>query len=478
MNEFFAAVAVFSDFLWGGTWGDTRILPMGVVTIALLGTGLFFMLRLRFRPLRRLGPAFAVVWSGRSAQGSGEITPWQAISTALAGQVGTGNLAGVATAITLGGPGAVFWMWVTAIFGMAASFAESSLAVRFRERHPDGRFHGGPMYYIRNGLGSGWGWLAVLFCAGTMISSLVTGNMIQANSVTQSVLIAGDSLGVDVPSWAVGAGIAFLTFLVIIGGIKSIGAFAGRLVPAMALAYVVAALAVLALHAEHVGEAFALILRSAFGLEQAAGGVAGYGVLAAIRAGVARGLFSNEAGQGSTPIAHAAAQTQSPVRQGEVAMVGVFIDTIVICTMTALVILVVDGSYASQNGTATVEYAWQSTDLQASAITTAAFSQGIPGGQWIVLAAQFLFAYTTIIGWAYYGEQAAGYLFGDRSALPWRYLWVTFVFLGTLIVHVDGLWLLGDVANSAMLFPNVVAILALSGLVVAMAREADARPQR
>lgn len=475
MDEFFAAIALFSDFLWGGTWGEARILPMGVVTIALLGTGLYFMIRLRLRPLRRLGPAFAVVWSGRRAQGEGEITPWQAISTALSGQIGTGNLAGVATAITLGGPGAVFWMWVTAIFGMAASFAESSLAVRFRETHPDGRVHGGPMYYIQNGLGRSWRWLAVLFCIGTLVSSLVTGNMIQANSITQSMVHATESLGAPLPNWSVGLGIAFLTFLVIIGGIKSIGAFAGKLVPAMALGYVVAAVAVLALNFEHLGDAFALIIRSALGLEQAAGGVAGYGVLAAIRAGVARGLFSNEAGQGSTPIAHAAAKTASPVRQGEVAMVGVFIDTIVICTMTALVILVVDGNYPSQDGTATVAYAWQSTDLQASAITTAAFAQGIPGGAWIVLAAQFLFAFTTIIGWSYYGEQAAGYLFGDRSALPWRYLWVAFVFVGTVVVHVDGLWLLGDVANSTMLFPNVIAIVALSGVVVAMAREADSR---
>lgn len=474
MDGFFAGVETVSNFLWGGTWGSVRVLPVGVVTIALLGTGVYFMLRLRFRPLRRLGPAFAVLWRGRQAQGAGEITPWQAVSTALSGQVGTGNLAGVATAITLGGPGAIFWMWVTAIVGMAAAFAETSLAVRYREKHPDGHFHGGPMYYIRNGLGRRWGWLALLFCLGTLVSSLVTGNMIQANSITQSVVEAGRGIGLAVPGWAVGLSIALLAFLVIIGGIKSIGAFAGRLVPGMALAYVLAAGAVLLLNHEHVGDAFMLILRSAFGLEEAVGGVAGYGVLAAIRAGVARGLFSNEAGQGSAPIAHAAAKTDSPVRQGEIAMLGVFIDTIVICTMTALVILVVEGSFVTAGGTGAVAYAWQSTDLQASAITTAAFAQGIPGGQWIVLAAQFLFAFTTIIGWSYYGEQAAGYLFGDRSAMAWRCIWVLFVFVGALIQQVDGLWLLGDVANSAMLFPNVIAILALSGVVVALAREADA----
>jgi alanine or glycine:cation symporter, AGCS family len=297
--------------------------------------------------------------------------------------------------------------------------------------------------------------------------------MIQANSITQSVQETGRSIGFDIPGWSVGLTVAILAFAVIIGGIKSIGAVAGKLVPFMAIAYVLSALVVLVLNYEHIGDAFALIFRAAFGLEQAVGGVAGYGVLAAIRAGVARGLFSNEAGQGSAAIAHAAAKTNSPVRQGEIAMVGVFIDTLVICTMTALVILVVDGAYVSGGGTTTVEYAWQSTDLQASAITTAAFAQGIAGGAWIVLSAQMLFAFTTIIGWSYYGEQCIGYLFGDRSAVPFRYVWVVFVFIGTLIVNVDGLWLLGDVANSLMLFPNVVAIVALSGLVFAMAREAD-----
>ena len=183
MDGFFDAATTVSDFLWGGTWGDQRILPVGIITIALLGTGLIFMLRLGFRPLRRLFPAFGELWSGRKGAGEGEITPWQALSTALSGQVGTGNLAGVATAITLGGPGAIFWMWITALFGMAAAYAESSLAVRYREKHPDGHFHGGPMYYIKNGLGKHWGWLAVLFCIGTILSAIGTGGMIQANSM-------------------------------------------------------------------------------------------------------------------------------------------------------------------------------------------------------------------------------------------------------------------------------------------------------
>lgn len=472
MDAFFDGVTTFSDFLWGGTWGDTRILPVGIITIALLGTGLFFMLRLGFRPLLRVFPAFGELWSGRKSTGEGEITPWNALSTALSGQVGTGNLAGVATAITLGGPGAIFWMWVTALFGMAAAYAESSLAVRFRERHPDGQFHGGPMYYIKNGLGKNWGWLAVLFCIGTVLSAFATGGMIQANSVTQSALEAGTSLGFELQNWMVGIVLAALVFLVIIGGIKSIGNLAGKIVPVMAVAYVLCALFVLITHIDHIPGAFGQIFGQAFGFGQAAGGLAGYGVLAAVRAGVARGLFSNEAGQGSAPIAHAAAQTKNPVKQGEIAMLGVFIDTLVICTMTALVILVVEGAYPNDDGT-TAAYAWQATSLEASAITTAAFSNGMFAGAWVILAAQALFAFTTIIGWSYYAETSLTYVFGDWAAKPFRYVWVAVAFGGTLIVNVDGLWRFGDVANSWMLLPNVVALLMLSGVVVSMTKRFD-----
>tara|TARA_R110002072_G_C7921768_1_gene531097 strand:- start:49 stop:1545 length:1497 start_codon:yes stop_codon:yes gene_type:complete len=471
MDGFFELVFTISDFLWGGTWGDQRILPVGIVTIALLGTGLYYMIMLGGRPILRLFPAFGELWGGRKSKGEGEITPWNALSTALSGQIGTGNLAGVATAITLGGPGAIFWMWVTAVFGMAAAYAESSLAVRFRERHPDGHYHGGPMYYIRNGLGKGWGWLAVLFCLGTLLSAVATGGAIQANSVTQSAVEAGTSLGLTIPPWAVGLVLAALVFIVIIGGIKSIGNVAGKIIPVMALAYVLAALYVLITHAGHIPGAFAQIFEHAFGIREAAGGIAGYGMLAAVRAGVARGLFSNEAGQGSAPIAHAAAQNKNPVKQGEIAMLGVFIDTMIICTMTALVILVVEGAYPSAGGV--VSYAWQSADLEASAITTAAYSEGMIGGAWVVLAAQALFAFTTIIGWSYYAEQSITYLTGDWAARPFRYLWVVVAFGGTLITNVDGLWRFGDIANATMLLPNVVAILMLSGVVFVMTKRFD-----
>jgi AGCS family alanine or glycine:cation symporter len=473
-----------SGFIWGGTWGETRLLPVGLLAVVLLGTGLFYMVRLGFRPLRRFLPAIGELWAGRKSQGKeGDITPWQALSTALSGQVGTGNLAGVATAISLGGPGAIFWMWMTALLGMAAAFAESSLAVKYRETHGDGRIHGGPMFYIKNGLNKGkgglsgpFGWLAALFCIGTIISATATGGMIQANSITESVLQTGTELGMGIPNWAVGIVLCALVFLVIIGGIKSIGSVAGKVVPFMALFYVLTALVVLILHIDKVPGAFATIFSYAFGFEQALGGAAGYGVLQAIRYGVARGLFSNEAGQGSAPIAHAAAQTKSPVAQGEIAMIGVFIDTIVICTMTALVILVASGAYPGPDGT-TVEYAWQST-LNSSAITTAAFANGIPGGQWVISIALALFAFTTIIGWSYYAQQAAGYLFGDWTSMPIRYVWVVVIFAGTLVTDTVTLWRFGDIANATMAFPNLIAILLLSGVVALMAREADEKAKR
>lgn len=473
-----------SNFIWGGTWNGAQILPLGFLAVILLGTGLYYMVRLGGRPIRRFVPALKELWAGRKAQGeSGDITPWQALSTALSGQVGTGNLAGVATAISLGGPGAIFWMWITALLGMACAFAESSLAVKYRETHPDGRIHGGPMFYIKNGLNKGragfggwFGWLAMLFCIGTLISAVATGGMIQANSITESIIQTGNELSFSIPTWGVGLVLAALVFLVIVGGIKSIGSVAGKVVPFMALFYVAVAFVVIMMNIVHVPEAFGLIFSHAFGWHEAVGGAAGYGMMQAVRYGVARGLFSNEAGQGSAPIAHAAAQTKSPVAQGEIAMIGVFIDTIVICTMTALVILVAEGAYPAEGG-GVVAYAWQST-LNSSAITTAAFASAIPGGQFVITVALALFAFTTIIGWSYYAQQAASYLFGDWVTKIIRYIWVVIVFAGCLVVDTVTLWRFGDIANASMAFPNLVSILLLSGVVATMAREADDKLKR
>ncbi len=541
-----------AGFIWGGTWGDTVVIPgqIGPLAILLLGTGLYMMIRLGARPLRRFVPALTEVWQGRKAQGEdGAITPWQALSTALSGQVGTGNLAGVATAITMGGPGAIFWMWVVALFGMALAFSESSLAIKYRETDEYGRINGGPMYYIKNGLGKKWTWLAVIFCLGTIFSAMATGSMIQANSITEAALETGSSVfNLSIPNWIVGVVLAALVFAVIIGGIKSIGSFAGKVVPVMAALYVLVALIVLIMNIQDVPGAFMQIIGSAFGWQEAAGGAAGYGVMQAVRYGIARGLFSNEAGQGSAPIAHAAAQTKNPVMQGEIAMIGVFIDTIVICTMTALVILTVQGDFKKSpalmaahacEGTAVelplnpdagegvtytidqlfpsayedgradtiarvgppaqsyllacqaagvdvsqqaldaagnpevlmdVKHAWE-TDANSAAITTRAYGAAFPGGEFIVPIALFFFAFTTIIGWSYYGEQAVTYLIGEWATHPFRYLWVLVVFGGAVVTNTDALWLLGDIANASMAFPNLIAIIALSGVVLAMHRK-------
>ena len=586
MESIVDLIETISGFIWGGTWGDTRILPVGPLAIVLLGTGIYMMVRLGGRPLKRFLPALGEVWAGRKAQSEdGAITPWQALSTALSGQVGTGNLAGVATAITLGGPGAIFWMWVVALFGMALAFSESSLALKYRETDEYGRINGGPMYYIKNGLGKHWGWLAVIFCLGTLFSATATGSMIQANSITEAALEVGSaSFGISIPNWLVGGILAALVFAVIIGGIKSIGSVAGKVVPVMAALYVAIAFLVLVLNAPKVPGAFMEIIYSAFGWKEVFGGAAGYGVLAAVRAGIARGLFSNEAGQGSAPIAHAAAQTKNPVMQGEIAMIGVFIDTIIICTMTALVILTVTGDFekspslmaakycdsqgiemplSSKDGdtrysvgdlfpsayedgreikivasgtmaqsyletcrtagttfdgvfewsdeTVTamrdakkaatgkfdvmtvpeaaaeeaaffetalaaavdanvkikVDHAWE-TDANSAAITTRAYGAALPYGEWIVPIALFFFAFTTIIGWSYYGEQALTYLVGEWATHPFRFAWVIVVFAGAMVTNTDALWLLGDIANASMAFPNLIAICALSGVVIAM----------
>lgn len=463
-------VVMISDFIWGGNWGDQRLLPMGPIAIILLGSGLFFMIRLGARPLRRLGPAIGEVWAGRKGNGDpNQITPWQALSTALSGQVGTGNLAGVATAITLGGPGAIFWMWITAFFGMALAFAESSLAIKYRETDEYGRINGGPMYYIKNGLGKKWVWLSVLFCIGTIFSAMATGGMVQANSITQTVVRSAEASGFALPAWVVGLVIAVLTFVVIIGGIKSIGSVAGKVVPFMAALYVGVAFIVLMMNAPQIPSALWLIISSAFGLQEAAGGATGYLVLAAMRAGIARGLFSNEAGQGSAPIAHAAAQTKNPSVQGEIAMIGVFIDTLVICTMTALVILTTTGTWTTETGEVTT-HIWEAANLQASAITNEAYSIALPGGGIFVSVCLALFAFTTIIGWSYYAEQAITYLLGEWATTPIRFLWVGVIFIGA-IAQVQLVWMFGDLANASMAFPNLIAIIALSGVVLAIHRK-------
>ncbi|MCB2084316.1 MAG: sodium:alanine symporter family protein [Sphingomonadaceae bacterium] len=467
-----------ADFIWGGTWNGEQLIPIPPLAVVLLGAGLWFMVGLRFYPIVRFGAAIKGLFAGRKGEGAGEISPFAALSTALSGQVGTGNLAGVATAIALGGPGAIFWMWVTALFGMALAFAEGALAIRYREQTSDGTYRGGPMSYIMMGLGPKWTWLAIFFCVGTLVSGLVTGNAIQANAVADGL---NELFGIE--EWLGGLVVAILVFIVIIGGIKSIGNVAEKVVPFMAATYILMAIIAILLNIQDIPETFARIFGGAFNVQSASGGFVGAAVILAIRAGVARGLFSNEAGQGSTPIAHAVAQTDDPEFQGRMAMLGTFIDTIVICTMTALVILTVEGNF-THNG-APVLHAWQA-DLEGFAMTSGAFAAAfpfeigsIPLGTLVASIALLLFVFTTLLTWSYYGERAITFIYdripgstlGGEKVLHvvWRVLWCVGIFIGASRES-DLIWRMGDIANAVMVLPNLIALLLLSGVIFALAR--------
>jgi len=463
---------VFYDFLSGSNLHSVGVhIPIlseiPFFALLLLGTGFYLTIALRLMPIFRIPAGFAMLWKGRKPEKGheGEITPFAALMTALSSTVGTGNLAGVATAITLGGPGAIFWMWMTALVGMATKYAESLLAVRYREVDENGVYKGGPMYYIKNGLGPKWKWLALFFCVGAVMGSLGAGNMVQGNGIAEVV-----EENMSGPKIATGLILAAATFLVIIGGIKNIGKFASKLVPFMAFSYIAAALIVLIMNASGIPAAFKLIFTDAFNGHAAVGGFTGAVIAQAIRFGVARGLFSNEAGQGSAPIAHAAAQTNDPVQQGTIGMLGTFIDTIVICTMTALVILSVKGNFVADVGGVqqAVDYAWQ-TNLEGARITSAAFNAGIPGGKWVITFALIVFAFTTILGWSYYGERAVSFMFGEKAVFPFRIVYCGFVFLGA-VIPLRAVWTMGDIGNIFMATPNLIAIILLGGVVVSMTR--------
>ncbi|WP_209346814.1 alanine/glycine:cation symporter family protein [Pontixanthobacter sp. CEM42] len=471
-------VTNISDFIWVGTWNGAEVLPFPPMTIILLGIGLWIMVGLKFYPIRKLGSAFKGLFASRKGSGDGEISPFAALSTALSGQVGTGNLAGVATAIALGGPGAIFWMWITALFGMALAFAEGSLAIRYREKTSDGVYRGGPMTYIMMGLGPKWTWLAILFCLGTLFSALVTGNSIQANAVADGL---NELFGIE--EYIGGLIVAVLVFIVIIGGIKSIGKVAEKVVPFMAAAYIVMAIIALILNFGDLPATFGLIFHGAFNPQAATGGFIGAAIILAIRAGVARGLFSNEAGQGSTAIAHAVAQTNDPEQQGRMAMLGTFIDTIVICTMTALVILTVQGDFTG--GGESVAHAWNS-DLQGFAMTSGAFGAAfpveigsIPIGTLIASIALILFVFTTLLTWSYYGERAITFIYdripgstrgGEKILhMAWRVLWCVAIYIGSY-QDLTLVWRLGDISNAAMALPNLLALALLSGVVFKLAQ--------
>ena len=436
------AITTLNDWVWGT--------PM---LVAILGSGLFLMLSLKFMPLRNIKRGFSEIWQGRAKGDAsiGQISPFAALMTPLAATVGTGNIAGVATAIVLGGPGALFWMWCTALVGMATKYCEVVLAVHFREKNAHNHFVGGPMYAIKNGLGRKWAWLGVCFAVFGGLASFGIGNMVQVNSMAASLTVS-----FAIPPWVSGVCIMVLVGLVILGGIQRIGAVAQTLVPFMCVAYVLAALTVLIIHYQAIPAALMLIIDSAFNGHAAVGGFAGAAMIAALRFGVARGVFSNEAGLGSAGIAQAAGTSQDPVTSGLIGMMGTFIDTLIICTMTGLAIIC---SGVWSNG------------LSGAALSSAAFESALPGvGHYLLTTALVVFAFTTILGWSYYGERCWEFLFGARAILPYRLIWVAVVPLGAM-TQLDTVWLLADTLNGLMALPNLVSLLVLSPVIIKLTQD-------
>lgn len=419
----------------------------------LLGTGIFLTLGLNVMPIRKIPTGFRLLWGGRRSDRSdeGELSPFNALMTSLSATVGTGNIAGVATAVVLGGPGALFWMWITALVGMATKYSEAVLAVKYREVDEEGNHSGGPMYYIRNGLGEKWAWLAGAFAFFGAFAAFGIGNTVQSNSVAD-----GLNSAFGVPNWISGLVLFVLVGAVVLGGVKRVGEVAGKLVPVMGIGYFAIGLVVLFINAAEIPAAFALIVDFAFNGHAATGGFAGAAMVAAIRFGVARGVFSNEAGLGSAAIAHAHAKTKNPVKQGMVAMLGTFIDTIIVCSVTGLAIV--------STGV------WE-TGVKGAPLTAAAFEVSLPGvGEYFVAISLAVFAFTTILGWSVYGERCVEYLFGKGAIKPFRYVWVLVVPIGT-VVGLDFVWLLADTFNALMALPNLIALLLLSPVVFKLTRE-------
>jgi AGCS family alanine or glycine:cation symporter len=450
--DLFAQLTEWSGQLSGLLWGSPLTL------IALLGTGLYLTIRMGLIQVRGFAHAVSLI-SGKynCRSDSGEVSHFQALSTALSATIGTGNIAGVATAITLGGPGALFWMWVTAFFGMATKFTECTLALKFREISPAGEVAGGPMYTLLHGLNMKR--TATLFAVFALVASFGIGNMVQANSVMDGLGYVFPAL--DEYKWLGGVILATLVGMVILGGVRRIARVASAIVPFMALIYISAALIVLFNHASEIPSAFALVFDMALNPWSVGGAAVGE----AIRWGVARGLFSNEAGLGSSPMAHAAARTNEPVREGLVAMMEPFIDTLVICTLTGLVIVVTG--------------AWQesSDSLMGAALTAHAFSSTIGNaGAMVVGIGLTLFAYSTIIAWSYYGDRSAYYLFGEKAVLPYRVVYTLLVVVGAA-VPLKLVWNVADVTNILMALPNLLGLILLAGLVKKMKNEYFSRPR-
>ncbi len=435
-------------------WGPPMLGMLGV-------TGLLLTLGLVFMPWRKVVYGFKILFAkSDEGEGEGEVKPFNALMTALSATVGTGNIAGVATAIALGGPGAIFYMWLIALFGMATKYAEAVCAVKYREVDKEGKYVGGPMYYLKNGVGQFapelGKYLGLAFAIFGAVAAFGIGNAVQVNSMATAL---DSSFGVA--TWITGVIVAVLVGFVILGGIRRIGDVAGKLVPAMIVLYIGASLIIILINIAKVPEAIAMIFNYAFNPAAATGGFAGAAVAAAIRFGVARGVFSNESGLGSAAIAHAAARTNNPVRQGIIAMLGTFIDTLVVCTMTALVILT--------SGAWTL-IAPEGGGYTGAVLTSQAFDVSIAGGQYIVTVALVVFAFTTILGWSYYGERCWQYLFSEKSVMIYRAFWVLAA-LSFANFKVDFVWNLSDTLNGLMAVPNLIGLLLLAPMVFKVTRD-------
>jgi len=415
--------------------------------ILLVGTGIWLTIRLGLLQVLRLPLALKLIFKAKN-DGEGDVNSFGALCTALAATVGTGNIVGVATAIKAGGPGALFWMWIAAFFGMATKYAEGCLAVKYRKVDDNGQISGGPMYYIEKGLGEKFRPLALMFAAsGVLVAFFGIGTFPQVNAIVDTC-----KLGLGIPNYATAIILTITVALVTIGGLKSISNVSSKIVPFMALFYVATCLGILAVYFDQLPAAISTIMNSAFTTTAATGGFLGATIMMAMRNGVARGVFSNESGLGSAPIAAAAAKTKWPAEQGLISMTGTFIDTIIICTMTGLA-LVVTGAWSSE--------------FKGAAMTQAAFAFAFPTfGPILLTVGLTLFAFTTILGWNYYGERCCEYLFGVKGIKPYRYIFILLVASGAFL-KLEAIWLLADIVNGLMAIPNLIALLLLTGVVVA-----------
>ena len=427
-----AWITAASDWLWGP--------PM---LFLVMGTGLYLVVRLRAVQLRELPTALRALWRRPATEDEGDISPWAALMTAVGGIVGNGNIAGVATAITAGGPGALFWMWISGVIGMGTMFAESVLGVRYRKKSADGLWVGGPMYYLRDRLG--WPRVAAFFAVGMALKTLLATTTVQSNSIAS---VVGAQIGWS--PFAACFAVALLTGVAVLGGVRTVAAASEVLAPVMGVLYLTGAGAALFVFREQLLPALGLVFEHAFSPIAATGGFLGAGVREAFRFGVARGVYSNEAGTGSVPIAHASARTHDPVRQGKVAMLGVLLDTLIVSSATGLVLL--------------ASGVW-SSGLDSTALTASAFTAGLgESGGWIVLAASILFGLSTLISWAFYGEQCAAYLFGPKARLPYRTLYCVAI-LGGSAAGARAIWAWADLLNGVMAIPNLIALVVLGGEV-------------